>query len=43
MTYFAHLDEFWHVGPYIARDDLAYWESSAFWLLGFVLVWNCSW
>jgi hypothetical protein len=24
MLYFAYLDEFGHIGPYVARDDPAY-------------------
>ncbi|MDE0306732.1 MAG: DUF3800 domain-containing protein [Albidovulum sp.] len=37
MTYFAYLDEFGHVGPYIARTDPKYRESPVFGLAGFVL------
>ena len=37
MTYFAYLDEFGHVGPYVARTDLRYRESPVFGLAGFVL------
>ena len=37
MTYFAYLDEFGHVGPYVARTDPKYRESPVFGLAGFVL------
>ena len=37
MTYFAYLDEFGHVGPYVARDDPRFRESPVFGLAGFVL------
>lgn len=37
MTYFAYLDEFGHVGPYVARTDQKYRESPVFGLAGFVL------
>ena len=37
MTYFAYLDEFGHVGPYVARTDQRYRESPVFGLAGFVL------
>ena len=37
MTYFAYLDEFGHVGPYVARTDPRYRESPVFGLAGFVL------
>ena len=37
MTYFAYLDEFGHVGPYVARNDPNYRESPVFGLAGFVL------
>ena len=37
MTYLAYLDEFGHVGPYIARDDSHYRTSPVFGLAGFVL------
>ena len=37
MTYFAYLDEFGHIGPYISRADPRYKESPVFGLAGFVL------
>ena len=37
MTYFAYLDEFGHIGPYISRNDPTYKESPVFGLAGFVL------
>ena len=37
MTYFAYLDEFGHIGPYISRTDPKYKESPVFGLAGFVL------
>lgn len=37
MTLFAYLDEFGHVGPYVARQDPRYKESPVFGLAGFVL------
>ena len=37
MTYFAYLDEFGHVGPYVARTDPKYRTSPVFGLAGFVL------
>ena len=37
MTYFAYLDEFGHIGPYISRTDPRYKESPVFGLAGFVL------
>ena len=37
MTFFAYLDEFGHVGPYVARTFLKYRESPVFGLAGFVL------
>ncbi len=37
MTYFAYLDEFGHVGPYVARDHLQYKTNPVFGLAGFVL------
>ena len=37
MTYFAYLDEFGHIGPYVGRTDPRYRESPVFGLAGFVL------
>ena len=37
MTYFAYLDEFGHIGPYVSRQDPRYRESPVFGLAGFVL------
>ena len=37
MTYFAYLDEFGHIGPYVRRADQSYKESPVFGLAGFVL------
>ena len=37
MTYFACLDEFEHVGPYVDRTDPSHRESPVFGLTGFVL------
>ncbi len=37
MTYFAYLDEFGHIGPYVSRTDPKYKESPVFGLAGFVL------
>ena len=37
MTYFAYLDEFGHIGPYVSRRDRRYKESPVFGLAGFVL------
>jgi len=37
MTYFAYLDEFGHVGPYVARTDPKFHESPVFGLAGIVL------
>ena len=37
MTYFAYLDEFGHIGPYVSRTDPSYKESPVFGLAGFVL------
>ena len=37
MTYFAYLDEFGHIGPYISRTDPRYKTSPVFGLAGFVL------
>ena len=37
MTYFAYLDEFGHIGPYVSRTDPRYKESPVFGLVGFVL------
>ena len=37
MTYFAYLDEFGHIGPYISREDTKHNDSPVFGLAGFVL------
>ena len=37
MTLFAYLDEFGHIGPYVARQHPSYKESPVFGLAGFVL------
>lgn len=37
MTYIAYLDEFGHVGPYIARNDPRHNDSPVFGLAGFVM------
>ena len=37
MTYFAYLDEFGHIGPYVSRQDLRHNDSPVFGLAGFVL------
>ena len=37
MTYFAYLDEFGHIGPYVSREDPRYNDSPVFGLAGFVL------
>ena len=37
MAFFAYLDEFGHIGPYVGREDLRYRESPVFGLAGFVL------
>ena len=37
MTYFAYLDEFGHVGPYVSRTDPRHNDSPVFGLAGFVL------
>lgn len=37
MTYIAYLDEFGHVGPYVARNHLRYRTSPVFGLAGFVM------
>ena len=37
MTYFAYLDEFGHIGPYISRTHPKYKESPVFGLAGFIL------
>ena len=37
MTYFAYLDEFGHIGPYVSRRDRRYKDSPVFGLAGFVL------
>ena len=37
MLYFAYLDEFGHIGPYVARDDPAYNDSPVFGLGGMIL------
>ena len=37
MTYIAYLDEFGHVGPYVARSDPRHNDSPVFGLAGFVM------
>lgn len=37
MLYFAYLDEFGHIGPYVARDDPSHNDSPVFGLAGIVL------
>lgn len=37
LTYIAYLDEFGHIGPYVARTDPKYKESPVFGLAGIVL------
>ena len=37
MTYFAYLDEFGHIGPYVDQTDPQYHESPVFGLAGYVL------
>ena len=37
MTFFAYLDEFGHIGPYVSRTDPRYKDSPVFGLAGFVL------
>ncbi|MXY18976.1 MAG: DUF3800 domain-containing protein, partial [Synechococcus sp. SB0664_bin_36] len=37
MTYFAYLDEFGHIGPYVSREDPKYHQSPVFGLAGLVL------
>lgn len=37
MTYFAYLDEFGHIGPYVSRADPRYKNSPVFGLAGFVV------
>ncbi|WP_420439616.1 DUF3800 domain-containing protein [Candidatus Palauibacter sp.] len=37
MTYFAYLDEFGHIGPYVGRQDPIHNDSPVFGLAGFVL------
>ena len=37
MTYFAYLDEFGHISPYVSRTDPRYKDSPVFGLAGFVL------
>ena len=37
MAYFAYLDEFGHVGPYVSKEDPKYNESPVFGFAGFVL------
>ena len=37
MTYIAYLDEFGHVGPYVARDDPRHNDSPVFGLAGFIM------
>ena len=37
MTYIAYLDEFGHVGPYVARDDPRHNDGPVFGLAGFIM------
>ena len=37
MTYIAYLDEFGHIGPYIARDHPRHNDSPVFGLAGFIM------
>ena len=37
MTYFAYLDEFGHIGPYVSRTDPRHNDNPVFGLEGFVL------
>jgi hypothetical protein len=37
VLYFAYLDEFGHIGPYIARDDSTHNDSPVFGLAGMIL------
>ena len=37
MTYFAYLDEFSQVGPYVSKEHPKYKQSPVFGLAGFVL------
>ena len=37
LLYFAYLDEFGHIGPYIARDDPKHNDSPVFGLGGMIL------
>ena len=37
MTYFAYLDEFGHIGPYVSKQDPKHNDSPVFGLAGFVL------
>ena len=37
MTYFAYLDEFGHVGPYVSRTDPRHNDSPVFGFAGLVL------
>ena len=37
MTYFAYLDEFGHIGPYVARQHPRHNDSPVFGLAGFVM------
>ena len=37
MTYIAYLDEFGHVGPYVARSDPRHNDSPVFGLAGFIM------
>ena len=38
VTYFAYLDEFGHIGPYVSRTDPRYKDSPVFGLARFVLM-----
>ena len=37
MTYFAYLDEFGHIGPYVTRQHPRHNDSPVFGLAGFVM------
>ena len=37
VTYFAYLDEFGHIGPYVSRQDHRHNDSPVFGMAGFVL------
>ena len=37
LIYIAYLDEFGHVGPYVARSDLRHNDSPVFGFAGFIM------